>query len=107
MAKSAIVHGDIHLRNVLIRGESEVRVIDYEASGPGHPALDLVRFELALYLGPVRQFEDEASSVAFQRALSIGRGPLDILRSSFPDFFQWPRQLSVRSRYDGGARRGD
>ena len=88
MAKSAIVHGDIHLRNVLIRGESEVRVIDYEASGPGHPALDLVRFELALYLGPVRQFEDEALSVAFQRKLSIDRAPLDVLRSSFRDFFQ-------------------
>ena len=88
MEKSAIVHGDLHLRNVLVRGESEVRLIDYEASGPGHPALDLVRFELALYLGPVRQFEDEASSVAFQRALSIDRAPLDVLRSSFRDFFQ-------------------
>lgn len=88
MEESAIVHGDLHLRNILIRGESEVRLIDYEASGPGHPALDLVRFELALYLGPVRQFEDEASSVAFQRALSIDRAPLDVLRSSFPDFFQ-------------------
>ena len=88
MATSAIVHGDIHLRNVLIRGESEVRLIDYAASGPGHPALDLVRFELALYLGPVRQFEDEASSVAFQRALSIDRAPMEVLRSSFQDFFQ-------------------
>ena len=88
MAKSAIVHGDLHLRNVLIRGESEVRLIDYEASGPGHPALDLVRFELALYLGPVRQFEDEASSVAFQRAVSIDRAPVEVLRSSFQDFFQ-------------------
>ncbi|MDE0356371.1 MAG: phosphotransferase [Gammaproteobacteria bacterium] len=88
MENSAIVHGDLHLRNVLIRGESEVRLIDYEASGPGHPALDLVRFELALYLGPVRQFEDEASSVAFQRALSIDRAPLDVLRSSFRGFFQ-------------------
>ena len=29
MAKSAIVHGDVHLRNVLIRGESEVHLIDY------------------------------------------------------------------------------
>lgn len=88
MAKSAIVHGDIHLRNVLIRGESEVRLIDYAASGPGHPALDLVRFELALYLGPVRQFEDEGSSVAFQRALSIDRVPTEVLRRRFRDFFQ-------------------
>ena len=88
MEESAIVHGDLHLRNILIRGESDVHLIDYEASGPGHPALDLVRFELALYLGPVRQFEDEASSVAFQKALSIDRAPLDILRSSFQGFFQ-------------------
>ena len=88
MAESAIVHGDIHLRNVLIRGESEVRLIDYAASGPGHPALDLVRFELALYLGPVRQFEDEASSLAFQRALSIDRAPMEVLRGDFQDFFQ-------------------
>ena len=88
MARSAIVHGDIHLRNVLIRGESEVRLIDYANSGPGHPALDLVRFELALYLGPVRQFEDDASSVSFQRALSIERAPLEALRSSFQGFFQ-------------------
>ena len=88
MAESAIVHGDIHLGNVLIRGESEVRLIDYEASGPGHPALDLVRFELALYVGPVRQFEDEASSLAFQTALSIDRAPVEVLRDHFQDFFQ-------------------
>ena len=47
------MHGDVHLRNILIRGESEVHLVDYAASGPGHPAVDLVRFELALYLGPV------------------------------------------------------
>ena len=88
MAKAAIVHGDIHLRNVLIRGESEVRLIDYAWSGPGHPALDLVRFELALYLGPVRQFEDDASSIAFQKALSIQWASLEALRSSFQGFFQ-------------------
>ena len=88
MAKSAIVHGDIHLGNILIRGESEVHLIDYAASGLGHPALDLVRFELALYLGPVRQFEGEESSVGFQRALSIEKVPVEVLRSRFPDFFQ-------------------
>ena len=88
MARSAVVHGDVHLRNVLIRGESEVRLVDYAASGPGHPAVDLVRFELALYLGPVRQFEDDASSMAFQKALSIERATLEVLRRDFPGFFQ-------------------
>ena len=62
--------------------------MDYEASGPGHPAVDLVRFELALYLGPVRQFEDDASSVAFQKALSIERATLEVLREGFPGFFR-------------------
>ncbi|MGE0158734.1 MAG: phosphotransferase [Gemmatimonadales bacterium] len=89
MARSAVVHGDIHLRNVLIRGESEVHLIDFAASGPGHPAVDLVRLELALYLGPVRQFEDGAASVAFQRALSVDWLTLDILRERFPDFFRF------------------
>ena len=88
MARSAVVHGDVHLRNLLIRGESEVHLIDYAASGPGHPAVDLVRFELALYLGPVRQFEDDATSVAFQKALSIECATLEVLRRGFPDFFQ-------------------
>ncbi len=88
VTRSAVVHGDIHLRNILIRGESEIRLIDFVASGPGHPAVDLVRFELALYLGPVRQFEDEASSIAFQRALSIERASLEVLREDHPGFFQ-------------------
>ncbi len=88
MERSAVVHGDVHLRNVLIRGESEVHLIDYEALGPGHPAVDLVRFELALYLRAVRQFEDDASSVAFQKALSIDRATFEALRDGFPDFFQ-------------------
>ena len=88
MERSAVVHGDVHLLNVLIRGESEVHLIDYAASGPGHPAVDLVRFELALYLGAVRQFEDEASSVAFQKALSIDRATFEVLCDGFPDFFQ-------------------
>ena len=85
---AAIVHGDIHLSNVLIRGESEVHLIDYAASGPGHPAVDLVRLELALYLGPVRQFEDDVTSVAFQKAISIDRASLDCLRQHFPGFFK-------------------
>ncbi len=88
MARLAVVHGDIHLRNVLIRGESEVHLIDYAASGPGHPAVDLVRLELALYLGPVRQFEDDKTSVAFQKALSVDQATIDCLSKRFPDFFE-------------------
>jgi Ternary complex associated domain 9 len=43
----ATVHGDVHLRNILIR-DREPFLIDYANSGPGHPFFDLVRFESAL-----------------------------------------------------------
>ena len=87
LKNTAVVHGDVHLRNVLLRSDTDVQFIDFAATSAGHPALDLVRFELALYLGPVRQFEDERSSLAFQRALSIDRASLAILEADFPWFF--------------------
>jgi hypothetical protein len=85
---AAVVHGDVHLRNMLVRGDGEIHLIDYASSGPGHPALDLAQFELALYLGPVRQFESEARCVDFQRAVSISRASLEVLEGEFPTFFQ-------------------
>lgn len=88
LARAAAVHGDIHLLNVLVRGESEVHIIDFAGVGPGHPAEDLVRFEMALYAGPFRQFEPEAESVAFQRALSIDHATVDVLAERFPRFFR-------------------
>lgn len=89
LARAAVVHGDIHLLNVLVRGESEVHIIDFAAVGPGHPAEDLVRFEMALFAGSVRQFEAEEESVAFQRALSIDRAGVDVLVERFPHFFRY------------------
>ena len=83
----SVVHGDIHLQNILIRGESQIHLIDFAASNLGHPALDLVRFELALYLRQVRHFEDEGRCVEFQRLFSIERARIECLRDSFPDFF--------------------
>jgi hypothetical protein len=73
---------------MLVRGDGDIHLIDFAQSGPGHPALDLVRLELALYLGPVRHFEPEARCVEFQRELSIERTSLGGLRDRFPSFFQ-------------------
>jgi hypothetical protein len=88
LARAAVVHGDVHLRNMLVRGESEIHFVDFAGSGPGHPAEDLVRFEMALYAGPVRQFESDRECVAFQRALSVDRMSRDALEEQFPQFFQ-------------------
>lgn len=85
---AAVVHGDVHLRNVLIRGDAEVHLIDFANTGPGHPCVDLVRLELSLYLGPVRQFEEETECFAFQHALSVERASVGELIDRFPRFFK-------------------
>jgi aminoglycoside phosphotransferase (APT) family kinase protein len=71
LENAATVHGDAHLRNILLRRPGDAHLIDYEGSGPGHPAIDLVRLELHLYLRAVRQVEPENQCIAFQRSLSI------------------------------------
>lgn len=88
MGSVSVVHGDIHLQNILIRGESQIHLIDFAASNLGHPALDLVRFELALYLRQVRHFEGEGRCVEFQRLFSIERAGIECLRHRFPEFFK-------------------
>lgn len=84
----AIVHGDLHLGNVLVRGDRDPHLIDYASSGPGHPALDLVRLELALYLGFIRQFESEEHYISFQRAFSLERKNHNDLELGWPKVFQ-------------------
>jgi hypothetical protein len=84
LASAGVVHGDVHLRNILVRGDTEAHLIDYAGSGPGHPAVDLARLELALYLGPMRQLDPEAKCIEFQRALSIDLGTAPALAAAFP-----------------------
>lgn len=88
LARTAVIHGDIHLRNMLVADESKVHFIDYGSAGPGHPALDLVRLELSLYTGQVRQFEAESACIELQEALSVHFATLDVLRLKFAPFFQ-------------------
>lgn len=88
LGTSALVHGDVHLRNMLIRGDTDVHFIDFAASGPGHPAIDLVRLELHLYTGPVRQFATVEECVDFQKGLSVDQMALEVLKQRYPTFFR-------------------
>lgn len=63
----ATVHGDVHLRNILLRDDREPFFIDYACSGPGHPCFDLVRLESALMYGCFRMTADEQSLQALFR----------------------------------------
>lgn len=85
---SAIVHGDVHLGNILIRGNVESFLIDYAGSGPGHPAVDLVRLELSLFLRALKQTAEESECIEFQRMLSSENGGYDALSARFPRMVQ-------------------
>jgi hypothetical protein len=43
----AHVHGDVHLRNVLVNDREPI-LIDFASSGPGHPCYDLVRLDMSV-----------------------------------------------------------
>lgn len=81
------VHGDIHLRNILVRGESDAHLIDYASCGPGHPGIDLVRLEMALYCQGIRVLESEEQCCAFQRRLSLSDATVEDLSREFPASF--------------------
>lgn len=76
-------HGDVHLRNILLRDDREPFFIDYAQSGGLHPCYDLVRLDVALspYVlvleGP-REMAD-----VFHSLLVEGR-PAETIASSHP-----------------------
>ena len=57
--RQATVHGDVHLRNILVRDDREPHFIDYAYSGPGHPCFDLVRLACAVLFRCFRPTADE------------------------------------------------
>lgn len=71
----AVVHGDVQLRNVLLRDRQPV-FIDFEFSGPGHPCLDLASLDTAVALEAFRMLDDEDRLAAlFTELLVEGAGP--------------------------------
>lgn len=65
LVSKAIVHGDVQLRNILVRDGREPHFIDYANCGPGHPCFDLVRLECAVlfYCGRMNGGERELAAV--------------------------------------------
>lgn len=87
-AGSARVHGDLQLRNILVQNNLNMHLIDYAGSGPGHPAIDLVRLELALYIGCLKQLEDESRYIKLQEDLSIKLFDYSKLAQDYPESFR-------------------
>ena len=82
----ATVHGDIHLRNILIRDEREPCFIDYAYSGPGHPCFDLVRLESAILFRCFRMTADETTIARLMVRILEGCEDEAQLAREFPQF---------------------
>jgi Ternary complex associated domain 9 len=84
-ATRATVHGDVHLRNVLLRDDREPHFIDYALSGPGHPCFDLVRLESALFFQCFRMTDIEHRVAALARLLAEERVTEADVHNQFPE----------------------
>lgn len=114
--RAATVHGDAHLRNILVRDGREPYFIDYAFSGPGHPCFDLARLESALLYNGLRMTEDESKVAALLCGIAEGRDDESGLAREFPHLLASPvNRMVVRAcircraaalelvkRYDGG-----
>ena len=85
MGEPVIVHGDVQLRNILVRDGREPHFIDYANCGPGHPCFDIVRLESAIlfYCGRMNGDDRELGAVLFD--ILSGRNEGEI-RESHPLF---------------------
>jgi hypothetical protein len=80
MSDRVIVHGDVQLRNVLVRDGREPHFIDYANCGPGHPCFDLVRLESAILFYCGRMNGDERELAVVLLDILRGRSEGDIAR---------------------------
>jgi len=83
LESSSVVHGDMHLKNVVARGE-DMFLIDYSGTGPGHPALDFVRLDVALFTGIFKHFSSYENAVELQHDLTFTSLTLEELLKKYP-----------------------
>lgn len=81
---AATIHGDMHLRNVLVRDGREPFLIDYAYSGPGHPCFDLVRFSSAILFTVFRMTDDESRVRELLCAIQEDNATLETIAGTFP-----------------------
>jgi predicted Ser/Thr protein kinase len=85
--KRAIIHGDINLRNILVRDNTDACIIDYDSTGLGHPAYDLVRLECSIVLQFLRALGTEDDFVELQKSISVDFENIEILEQKHPVWF--------------------
>jgi streptomycin 6-kinase len=90
----ATVHGDLHLGNVLVRGDAPA-FIDFGQAGAGHPAQDIAKLDSQIWFQAFRLTDDVAQLAALLRASFRGT-PVDELVSEFPVSPRRPPSIAAR-----------
>ena len=85
LQNAAFAHGDVHLKNILLRDNREPFLIDYEYSGPGHPCFDLVRLDAAVMFRCFRAVAPEPQLAAFVAAMSTADASYANLEQDYRD----------------------
>jgi hypothetical protein len=67
---AAIVHGDGHLRNILLRNGVEPVFVDFANAGSGHPLLDLVRLEVGIWTAALKQADPRVAAALVRELLT-------------------------------------
>lgn len=83
LAAAALVHGDIHGRNILLI-DRRPTFIDYTASGPGNPFIDLVRLDAAVRLSMMRALVDEETMTELYTRVYVEGDSLEDILKKFP-----------------------
>ena len=73
LGERVTVHGDVQLRNILVRDGREPHFIDYANCGPGHPCYDIVRLDSAVVFYCFRMNSDERDLTALFLDILNGR----------------------------------
>ncbi len=86
LMKDAVVHGDVNLHNILVIQSRVPYFVDFSETGMGHPAVDLVRLELSLFLSTFVPCGSSENCRELQVALSCLDLDIDEVLRQFPMF---------------------
>lgn len=83
LARRAVVHGDIHGRNILLIDRLPA-FIDYASSGPGHPLEDLARLDATVRSAAFRALLGERDLHSLFSSIYINGDSADTVLAAYP-----------------------
>lgn len=98
----ATVHGDIHLRNILISGDRIPMFIDFSYSGPGHPGYDLARLTVAIVCRAFRMLHEEIFVAGMFRSILLDGASFEDLSEKYSQLLACSaNRVAIRSLVRG------